>query len=56
MFMEENDNHYSYTCYDLIDDGFKARGCIVGGKKLVEYLNMKKCCLPTYLTVMYDRK
>ncbi len=55
-FMEENDYHFSYTCYNLIDDESKSRGYIVGGKDHITHQDMLKCCWPKYLTVMYDRE
>ena len=45
---------FSYTQYGIIDKDSRDRGFVIGGKDMVTYQDMMKCCWPAYLTVMYD--
>ena len=53
-FMEQNGYAFSYTKYGLMDVRSEDRGVVIGGKQHVTYKDIKKCCWPAYLTVMYD--
>lgn len=53
-FMEENGYAFSYTKYGIMDEKSRDRGVVVGGKEHINYKEMRKCCWPCYLTVMYD--
>ena len=53
-FMEENGYYFSYHKYGLMNRNSQDRGFVVGGKEHVNYKEMRKCCWPSYLTVMYD--
>lgn len=53
-FMEEHGYAFSYTQYGIIDKDSRDRGFVIGGKDMVTYQDMMKCCWPAYLTVMYD--
>lgn len=53
-FMKEHGYAFSYTNYSLINKNSEDRGYMIGGKDLVTYQDMIKCCWPAYLTVMYD--
>ena len=53
-FMEENGYAFSYTKYGLMNRNSQDRGFVVGGKEHINYKEMRKCCWPSYLTVMYD--
>lgn len=53
-FMEENGYAFSYTKYGIMNLKSQDRGVVVGGKAHVNYKEMRKCCWPCYLTVMYD--
>lgn len=54
VFMEEHGYAFSYHQYRLMDTASKDRGFLCGGKEHVTCDDMKKCCWPAYLTVMYD--
>lgn len=53
-FMEENDYAFTYTKYRLINAKSEDRGVILGGLQHINYRDMRKCCWPGILTVMYD--
>lgn len=53
-FMEEHGYAFSYTKYGLVNKDSEDRGFVIGGKEMVSYQDMMKCCWPAYLTVMYD--
>ena len=53
-FMEEHGYAFSYTKYGLMNLQSQDRGVVIGGKAHVDYRDMRKCCWPAYLTVMYD--
>lgn len=53
-FMEENGYAFSYTKYGIMNEKSQDRGVVVGGKAHINYKEMRKCCWPCYLTVMYD--
>ena len=53
-FMEENGYYFSYHKYGLMNRNSQDRGFVVGGKEHINYKEMRKCCWPSYLTVMYD--
>lgn len=53
-FMEEHGYAFSYTQYGIIDKDSRDRGFVIGGKDMVTYQDMMKCCWPAYMTVMYD--
>ena len=53
-FMGEYGYAFSYTKYGLMNEKSQNRGVVVGGKAHVNYKEMRKCCWPAYLTVMYD--
>ena len=53
-FMEENGYAFSYTKYGIMNQKSQDRGVVVGGKAHINYKEMRKCCWPCYLTVMYD--
>lgn len=53
-FMEENSYYFSYHKYGLMNKNSQDRGVVVGGKEHINYKDMRKCCWPCYLTVMYD--
>ena len=53
-FMEEHGYAFSYTKYGLMNLQSQDRGVVIGGKAHVDYREMRKCCWPAYLTVMYD--
>ena len=40
--------------YGLMNLQSQDRGVVIGGKAHVGYREMRKCCWPAYLTVMYD--
>lgn len=53
-FMETNGYAFSYTKYGLMNEQSESRGVVIGGKAHISYQDMRKCCWPAYLTVMYD--
>lgn len=53
-FMEANGYAFTYHEYTEIDETSKPLGVQVSGKKRVTPLDMKCCCWPGCLTVMYD--
>lgn len=53
-FMEENGYAFSYTKYGVMNKQSQKRSVVIGGKAHVNYQEMRKCCWPGYLTVMYD--
>ena len=53
-FMEGHGYAFSYTQYGIIDKDSRDRGFVIGGKDMVTYQEMMKCCWPAYLTVMCD--
>ena len=53
-FMEGNGYAFSYTKYGLMNEKSEKRGVVIGGKAHINYQEMRKCCWPSYLTVMYD--
>lgn len=55
-FMEKNRYAFSYTKFGLMNKKSQDRGVVIGGKDYITYKDMQKCCWPSYLTVMYDRK
>ena len=55
-FMEENDYHFSYTCYTEMNGDGNDTGVIVSGPDRVTKTGMYAFCWPGCLTVMYDRE
>lgn len=55
-FMEKNGYAFSYTQYGLMNPDSRERGIVVGGRDHLTHEDFLKCCWPSYLTVMYDRK
>lgn len=53
-FMEDNGYAFSYTKYGVMNEKSQKRGIVIGGKEHIDYKEMRKCCWPSYLTVMYD--
>lgn len=53
-FMEENSYAFSYTKYGVMNEKSQKRNVVIGGKAHINYQEMRKCCWPSYLTVMYD--
>lgn len=53
-FMEENGYAFSYTKYGVMNEHSQKRNVVIGGKAHIDYKEMRKCCWPSYLTVMYD--
>ncbi len=53
-FMVKNDYHFSYTCYEEIDEGSQPTGARVSGPKHVGKVGMYSFCWPGCLTVIYD--
>lgn len=53
-FMEQNGYAFTYHEYTEIDEESKPLGVYVSGKSHVRPVDMKACCWPGCLTVMYD--
>lgn len=53
-FMEQNGYAFTYHEYTEIDEASKTLGIHVSGKKHVRPFDMKSCCWPGCLTVIYD--
>ena len=53
-FMEQNGYAFTYHEYTEIDEASKPLGIHVSGKKHVRPFDMKSCCWPGCLTVIYD--
>lgn len=53
-FMQHNGYAFTYHDYTEIDEDSKPLGVYVSGKKHVRSIDMKCCCWPGCLTVMYD--
>ena len=53
-FMEKNGYAFSYTKYGVMNKKSQKRNVVIGGKEHINYKEMRKCCWPSYLTVMYD--
>lgn len=53
-FMENNDYHFSYTCYSEIDEKSNLLGKRISGPKKISKRLMYGYCWPGCLTVMYD--
>ena len=53
-FMEKHHYAFTYHEYTEIDEESKPIGIHVSGKKHVRYFDMKCCCWPGCLSVMYD--
>lgn len=56
QFMVEHGYHFSYTCYQEIDEDSNETGILVSGPNRVTKLGMYAFCWPGCLTVMYDRE
>lgn len=54
QFMEENGYAFSYTKYGVMNKQSQRINVVIGGKAHINYKEMRKCCWPSYLTVMYD--
>ena len=54
-FMVKNDYHFSYTCYEEIDEGSYQTGVRVSGPQHIGKARMYSFCWPGCLTVMYNR-
>ncbi len=55
-FMVKNGYHFSYTCYEEIDEGSRQTGVRVSGPRHVGKTGMYSFCWPGCLTVMYNRE
>ena len=55
-FMAENGYAFSYTRYEIMDEGGKSLGILVGGPKRITKTGMFNYCWPGCLTVMYNRE
>ena len=53
-FMEQNGYAFTYHEYTEIDESSKPLGVYVSGKDHVRLFDMKACCWPGCLSVMYD--
>lgn len=53
-FMETKDCHFSYTCYEQIDERSAPSGITVRGPAHITKRGMVRFCWPGCLTVMYD--
>ena len=53
-FMEDNDYSFSYTKFQMKNENGVNHGTILGGKDVVTYSDMLKCCWLCFPTVMYD--
>lgn len=56
QFMKRNEYHFSYTCYEEIDEHSMPLGVFLSGPHRVTQRKMYTYCWPGCLTVMYDRK
>lgn len=54
QFMEDNDYSFSYTKFQMECENGENHGFILGGKKVITYNDMLKCCWLCFPTVMYD--
>lgn len=54
QYMEENDFSFSYTKFQMVNENCDNHGAILGGKNVVTYNDMLKCCWLCFPTVMYD--
>lgn len=54
-FMKGHGYHFSYTCYEEINEESKPLGVYVAGPKKITKYGMHNYCWPGCLTVMYDR-
>lgn len=55
-FMTVNDYHFSYTCYNEIDNKGDRTGVLLSGPKHISKFGMYAFCWCGCLTVMYDRE
>ena len=55
-FMVENGYAFSYTRYEIMDEGGKSLRILVGGPKRITKTGMFNYCWPGCLTVMYNRE
>lgn len=55
-FMERNQYHFSYTCYEEMDESSKQLGVTVTGPAKITKHGMYNYCWMGCLTVMYDRE
>lgn len=53
-FMQQNNYHFSYTCYEEIDEQSNPRLRFVSGPARIGRIGMHNYCWPGCLTVMYD--
>lgn len=53
-FMERNGYHFSYTAYQRCRSLMKHKWVIQSGPHRLTYKDMKECCWPGNLTMMYD--
>lgn len=54
MFMTQHGYNFSYHEYEEIDEQSNSLGILVSGKKIVSSFDMKACCWPGCLSVMYN--
>ncbi len=54
QYMEENDYSFSYSKFQMESENGDNYGAILGGKNVVTYNDMLKCCWLCFPTVMYD--
>lgn len=54
LFMEKENCHFSYTCYQEIDEASQPSGVTVHGPRHITQAGMLRFCWPGCLTVMYD--
>ena len=54
QFMNDNNYCFSYTKFQMKCETGEDYGIILGGKKIVTYNDMLKCCWLCFPTVMYD--
>lgn len=53
-FMEDGNYHFSYTCYEEINENSEPFGIVVSGPSRITRRGMYNYCWPGCLTVMYD--
>lgn len=53
-FMESGNYHFSYTCYEEINEASEPLGIVVSGPSKITKRGMYNYCWPGCLTVMYD--
>lgn len=53
-FMEDGNYHFSYTCYEEINESSEPFGIVVSGPSKITKRGMYNYCWPGCLTVMYD--